>query len=112
MGAAAWVKRNPLASPNFKKRLEDLYREALREDPKIGYVAHAVLSGQDYADSFEVQSVRIDGGRATLALRGTIPFKMDLHMVLIRHKDSWLADASGDLVRSPPFGSTLPPLNL
>ncbi|MCS7008344.1 MAG: hypothetical protein NZL93_00215 [Chthoniobacterales bacterium] len=45
--AVAWVKRHPLASPNFKKRLEDLYRKALREDPEGGYGFDAVLGAQD-----------------------------------------------------------------
>ena len=98
MGAVAWVKRSPLASPDFKKRLEDLYRNALREDPEFGYGADAVLGAQDYPDGFKVTSVRIDGNKAIVDLLGTEPFEMKLRMILIRHKDTWLVEASGDLV--------------
>lgn len=98
LGAVAWVKRNPLASPNFKKRLENLYRQALCEDPENGYGADAVLGAQDYPDGFQTKSIRINGDRATLELVGTQPFPMPLRMILTRHKDSWLVEASGDLV--------------
>ena len=100
MGAVAWVKRNPLASPNFKKRLEDLYRQALREDPELGYGADAVLGAQDYPDGFKVQSVQVDGNKAIVDLLGTEPFEMKLRMILLRNKGSWLVEASGDLVES------------
>ena len=98
LGAVAWVKRNPLASQDFKKRLEELYRQALREDPGFGYGADAVLGAQDYPDGFKVTSTRIDGNQAHLELEGTTPFPSTLRMILIRHKDSWLVEASGDLV--------------
>jgi hypothetical protein len=98
LGAVAWVKRNPLASPDFKKGLEELYRQALREDPEFGYGADAVLGAQDYPDGFKAKSVRINGDWVTVDLQGTQPFPMPLRMVLIRHKDSWLVEASGDLV--------------
>ncbi|MFY8217267.1 MAG: hypothetical protein ACOVMP_11780 [Chthoniobacterales bacterium] len=98
MSGADWVKRSPLASPEFKKRLADLYRQALRDDPEMGYGADAVLGAQDYPDSFKVQSVRIDGDQAAVELLSTEPFEMELRMTLIRHEDSWLVDGSGDLV--------------
>lgn len=98
MGAATWVNRSPLASENFKKRLEALYRKALQEDPEFGYGADAVLGAQDFPDAFAVQSVRIDGDRATIELKGTTPFPSILRMILIRDKDSWLVEASGDLI--------------
>jgi hypothetical protein len=98
MGAVAWVKKQPLASPNFKKLLEALYRQALREDPEIGYGADAVLGAQDYPDAFQVKSVGLNGDKATVDLVGTPPFPMPLRMILIRNNDSWLVDASGDLI--------------
>ena len=98
MGAVAWVKGHALASPNFKKRLENLYRKALREDPELGYGADAVLGGQDHPEQYKVQSVRIEGDRALVDLIGKEPIPLKLRMILTRHNNSWMVEASGDLV--------------
>lgn len=98
MAAVNWVKRNPLASPNFKKRLEQLYLEALREEPEIGYGSDAVVGGQDSPINYKAQSVKIRGNRAFVVLLGTVPFTASLRVILVRHKNSWLVEASGDLI--------------
>lgn len=98
MDAARWVQKSRLATPGFKKRLSDLYRKALKDDPELGYGADAVLGAQDYPDSFRVHEITIQDGTATVLMRGIQPFEMDVPMVLIRSGDSWLVDASGDLV--------------
>ncbi|GAB4173561.1 MAG: hypothetical protein Fur0032_13200 [Terrimicrobiaceae bacterium] len=98
MDAARWVEKSRLATPDFKKRLSELYRRALKEDPELGYGADAVLGAQDYPESFRVHKISIQNGMATAVLRGTRPFEMDVPMVLIREGNSWLVDGSGDLV--------------
>lgn len=97
--AITWVQRSPLASANFKKNLETLYRGARRDDPEMGYGADAVVGGQDYPTAYEIKTVRVAGDRAEVHLVGVQPNPMPLRMVLIRHRDSWLVEGSGDLAR-------------
>jgi len=97
LGAVDWVKNHPLASDDFKQRLEALYRKSLEDDPEMGYGADAVLSAQDYPDAYAVESVHITGEKAVVGLRGVAPVSANLRVILIRAGDSWLVDASGDL---------------
>jgi hypothetical protein len=100
LGAVAWVKKHPLASADFKLRLEERYRKALEDDPEMGYGSDAVLSAQDYPDAYKVESVRITGDRAFIELQGVPPVPLPLRMILIRDGESWLVDGSGDLART------------
>ncbi len=98
--AVAWVRKHPLASPSFKQRLEELYRKALEDDPEMGYGSDAVLSAQDFPDAYTVESVRVQGDRAVVELKGVPPVPLPLRMILIRDGESWLVDGSGDLAKA------------
>lgn len=97
----ARVEANPNVTERFKQALAKLYRDALKQDPELGYGADAVISGQDSPDRFRVKSRRIHGGRARVVLIGAEPpnFPMEVKVDLVREDGRWLIDSSGDLVR-------------
>ena len=97
----ARVEANPNATARFKRALAKLYRDALKQDPELGYGADAVISGQDSPDRFRVKSRKIDGDRARVVLIGAEPpnFPMEVKVDLVREDGRWLIDGSGDLAR-------------
>lgn len=101
--AVEWVKRHPLATDNFKSRLERLYRDAYEKDPEMGYGADALISAQDSPYEYKVSAVHIEDQRAIVDLEGVNvegdPYDgFFMRMVLIRPEQFWLVEASGDLV--------------
>lgn len=97
----ALVKSSPHTSEKFKKSLANLYSDALKSDPEMGYGADAVISGQDFPDAgFRVERVKMKGdtARATAKSRDK-QFPMDVVMSLVRVDGIWKVDAAGDLLR-------------
>ncbi len=101
-GVIAWVRKNPLASAHFQTALQTLYRDALREDPELGYGADAILGAQDYPEAFEVKSVKVDGNQAMVELVGRAPFPLPVRALLKKEHGQWLVEASGDLLQAHP----------
>ena len=97
----ARVGANPDVTPRFKRALAKLYRDALREDPELGYGADAVIGGQDCPDRFRVKTGTIRGDRARVVLTGAEPpdFTMEVKVDLVRQDGRWLIDGSGDLAK-------------
>jgi hypothetical protein len=95
----ARVETSPLVTDRYKQALAKLYRDALKEDPEMGYGADAVIGGQDCPESFRVKSSSVEDGRARVVLIGEDPaFPMEVRVDLIREDGKWLVDASGALV--------------
>jgi len=95
----ARVEGSPLVTERYKQALAKLYRDALKEDPEMGYGADAVIGGQDCPDSFRVKSSSVDDGRARVVLIGEDPaFPMEVKVNLVLEDGRWLVDASGDLI--------------
>lgn len=94
----AWVAARPDTTDDFRKRLAKLYREALEEDPQLGYGADAVIGGQDYPSGFRVKSTDVDEDEALVVLASTDRgFPMEVKVSLVRPEGRWLVDGSGDL---------------
>ena len=68
-----WVQSNPNVTERFKAALTKLYDEALAEDRDYGFGADAIIGGQDFADSYRVESCVLDGDRARVVLAGRDP---------------------------------------
>jgi len=96
----ARVEASPLVTDRYKQALAKLYRDALKEDPEMGYGADAVIGGQDCPESFRVKSSSVGDGRARVVLIGEDPaFPMEVKVDLILAEGQWLVDASGDLIQ-------------
>ena len=94
----AWVAARPDVTDDFRERLAKLYRDALEEDPQLGYGADAVIGGQDYPSGVRVKSSEIDEDEALVVLASTDrSFPMEVKVNLVRPEDRWLVDGSGDL---------------
>ena len=95
----ARVEASPLVTDHYKQALAKLYRDALKEDPEMGYGADAVIGGQDCPDSFRVKSSSVEDSRARVVLIGEDPaFPMEVKVDLVLEDGQWLVDASGALV--------------
>jgi hypothetical protein len=95
-----WVQSNPNVTDQFKAALTKHYGEALAEDPDYGYGADAIIGGQDFADSYRVESCVVDGHRARVVLAGKDPHSaMKINVELVQVQGRWLVDASGDLIK-------------
>ena len=99
--AIKWVSKRKDVTDRFKTALAKLYRDALKADPEMGYGADAVLSAQDFPDSFRLKSAKVDPkkGIAMVVLVGEAPMDMDLKMKLVNQEGTWLVDGSGDLMK-------------
>ena len=99
--AIKWVSKRKDVTDRFKTALAKLYRDALKADPEMGYGSDAVLSAQDFPDSFRLKSVKVDPkkGTAMVVLAGEAPMEMDLRMKVVNQDGSWLVDGSGDLMK-------------
>jgi hypothetical protein len=97
----ARVEASPLVTARYKSALAKLYRDALKEEPDLGYGADAVIGGQDNPDRFRVKSCQVADARARVVLVGADPpdFPMEVKVDLVRENGRWLVDASGDLVK-------------
>ena len=99
-GTIARVEASPSVTKRYKAMLAKLYRDALKNDPELGYGADAVIGGQDCPERFRVKRSRIAGDRARVVLIGEDPeFPMEVKVDLVRGDAGWLIDASGDLVK-------------
>ncbi|MBU3666067.1 MAG: hypothetical protein FGM15_09370 [Chthoniobacterales bacterium] len=97
--AISWMEKRPDVTENFCRRLAKLYRDALKEDPELGYGADAVIGGQDFPSGFRVKSSDTDSDSARVVLESADQdFPMEIKVDLVRSEDgSWLVDGSGDL---------------
>ncbi len=96
-----WVSKRQDVTERLKTALAKLYRDALKADPEMGYGADAILSAQDFPDSYRLKSVKVDSkkGVAMVVLVGEAPMESDLRMKLALQDGSWLVDGSGDLMK-------------
>jgi len=96
----ARVQESPFVTEGYKRALAKLYRDALKEDPEMGYGADAVIGGQDCPERFRVKSNSVEDGRARVVLVGEDPdFPMEVKVDLVLEGGRWLIDASGDLAK-------------
>ena len=97
----AWVGKSKLVTKDYETAITKLYRDALQDDPEMGYGADAVISGQDYPDAgFKVKTVKVDGDQARVILTSKDKeFPMEIPVVTVKQGDTWLVDQSGDLVK-------------
>ena len=95
----AWVTKNPLATAEYKRALAKVYRDALKEDPDIGYGADAVICGQDFPEmGCEVKRVWIEGPLAFVFLVSRDPkFMHVIHARFVNKNGHWQLDGTGSL---------------
>lgn len=95
-----WVQSIPNVTERFKAALTKLYGEALAEESYYGCGADAIIGGQDFADSYRVESCFMDGDRARVVLAGKDPHSaMKINVDWVEVQEHWLVDVSGDLIK-------------
>lgn len=97
----AWVGKRQDVFPIYKERLSKLYRDALKQDPEVGYGADAILSTvEDGGSKYRVVDTFFGRAHITLTLQATAPAdcKHQVRVVMMQDEDGkWKVRSSGDL---------------
>ena len=97
---ASWVKKSPLCTPDFGKRLEVFHAHWSKLDPEVGFGADPVVSSNGGVPRiFSIKSIKVSGDSARAIARGDKSFPMNVPIKLVKTDGKWLVDGSGELAK-------------
>lgn len=98
-GLLDYFRESPLVTPAAKAALRKLEAAAKKKNPELGLDYDPVVQGQDYAESYRLDNLMIDGDKATAegVAEGFPPIKLRL----VRTKSGWLIDGAGAINPGP-----------
>ncbi len=97
---ARWIKKCPLCTPEFGKRLDAFNAHWKKINPYVGFGADPVVSSNGgVPDTFSIKSVKVTGERARAIALGDKSFPMQVPIKLVKVDGKWLVDGSGELAK-------------
>ncbi len=94
IGIIEWVNAYPNVSPEFKKELTEMIREAEKNDPGYGLGFDPIFDAQDYPDDgFEL--VDFDSNSNYLTVKGKSWKGFEITMKIKEHNKKWIVDGCG-----------------
>jgi hypothetical protein len=97
---ASWVKKCPLCTPEFGKRLEEFNTHWRKIDPIVGFGADPVVSSNGGVPAtFSIKSIKVSGEQARAIALGDKSFPMQVPIKLVKRNGQWLVDGSGELAK-------------
>lgn len=98
-GFLDYFRESQIVTPAAKAALRKIEAAAKKKSPETGLDFDPVVSGQDYAESYRLDNLVIDGDKATAegVAEGFPPIKLRL----VRTKSGWLIDGAGTVNPGP-----------
>ncbi len=97
---ASWVKKYPLCTPEFGKRLDAFHAHWNKINPIVGFGADPVVSSNGGVPrDFTIKSIKVTGEQARAIALGDKSFPMEFPIILVKRNGKWLVDGSGELAK-------------
>ena len=97
---ASWVKKYPLCTPEFGKRLDAFHAHWNKINPIVGFGADPVVSSNGGVPrDFTIKSIKVSGDQARAIALGDKSFPMEVPIKLVKRDGMWLVDGSGELAK-------------
>jgi hypothetical protein len=97
----AWVDKRQDVFPIYKERLSKLYRDALKQDPEVGYGADAILAGvEELGTNYKAVDTFYGRAHIRVTLQAIAPAgcKHQVQVVMIEDDDGkWKVQSCGDV---------------